>query len=371
MTNLMKRLASAGALVVVALGASPAFAAGSDTNAGTTISNSASVTYSVASVSGFTASTASPDVITVDRKVQFSVVEKATIGTTTVTPGQNGAVTIFDVTNTTNGALDIRIAAANLAAGSQSVHGGSSTDAYDVTNFTYYRENGLAAGFQATGPNADTLLVASGGVYWLDEVAEDAVVTVYVGADTATSTTNGQVAVVSLTGIAATPGAASTLGSVLADDSGSANTTAVQNVFNDAAGSETGDIAKDGKHSSRDSYTVSAPTLAVSKISWVISDPVNLTSNPKMIPGATVGYCITVANSGSQAADTVSVTDNLSALPVAYVASSAQVITGGPSGGTCSGTGGGGSYASGTVTGNLSTVSAGSSKSVWFTVIIN
>ena len=143
-------------------------------------------------------------------------------------------------------------------------------------------------------------------------------------------------------------------------------------MFNEAAGTETGDVVRDGKHSARDSYTVSAPTLAVSKISWVIDDPINGTTNPKMIPGATVGYCITVTNTGSAAADSVTVTDILTALPVAYVASSAQVISAGPSGGTCSGTGAGGSFASNTVTGALGTVPATSGvKSVWFRATIN
>jgi uncharacterized repeat protein (TIGR01451 family) len=367
-----KRLAAAAAFAASVCGITPAFAAGADTNAGTAISNTASIAYSVNSVTGFTASS-NTDVINVDRKVQLSVVEKATVGTTSVTPGQTGQATIFDITNTTNGALDIRIAAANLTSGSQAnVHGGSVTDAFDVTNFVYYVENGLSPGLQTSGASADTLLVASGGVFYLDEVAEDAVKTVYVLADTPTTATNGQIAAISLTGTASLPGTASTMGAVLADDSGTANTSAVQNVFNDAAGTETGDIVKDGKHSARDDYTVSAPVLAVSKISWVVSDPVSGTTNPKMIPGAVVGYCITVSNTGPTAADSVSITDNLSTLPVTYTASSAQVIAAGPSGGTCSGSGAGGAFASSTVTGTLGTVPATTGvKSVWFTVTIN
>src|SRR3546814_20315203 len=37
--------------------------------------------------------------------------------------------------------------------------------------------------------------------------------------------------------------------------------------------------------------------------------PVNATSNPKLIPGAVVEYCIAVANSGSAAATSVAITD--------------------------------------------------------------
>ena len=48
-------------------------------------------------------------------------------------------------------------------------------------------------------------------------------------------------------------------------------------------------------------------TLSVTKISALISDPVNLTSNPKAIPGALVEYLISVANNGTAATDNNSV----------------------------------------------------------------
>lgn len=53
-------------------------------------------------------------------------------------------------------------------------------------------------------------------------------------------------------------------------------------------------------------------TLTVSKVSSIISDPVNGTNNPKAIPGATVEYLITVTNTGTSAtqADTVTVWDD-------------------------------------------------------------
>ncbi len=52
--------------------------------------------------------------------------------------------------------------------------------------------------------------------------------------------------------------------------------------------------------------------LTVSKISSIIADPINGTTNPKAIPGATVEYLITVTNIGSDSVfqDTVSVLDN-------------------------------------------------------------
>lgn len=47
--------------------------------------------------------------------------------------------------------------------------------------------------------------------------------------------------------------------------------------------------------------------LSVTKVSSLISDPVNLTSNPKAIPGALVEYLISVANNGTAATDNNSV----------------------------------------------------------------
>lgn len=44
-------------------------------------------------------------------------------------------------------------------------------------------------------------------------------------------------------------------------------------------------------------------TLSVSKVSTVLSDPVNGTTDPKAIPGATIEYLITVTNTGSEATD--------------------------------------------------------------------
>ncbi len=47
--------------------------------------------------------------------------------------------------------------------------------------------------------------------------------------------------------------------------------------------------------------------LSVTKVSSLISDPVNLTTNPKAIPGALVEYLISVTNNGTAATDTNSV----------------------------------------------------------------
>jgi uncharacterized repeat protein (TIGR01451 family) len=54
-------------------------------------------------------------------------------------------------------------------------------------------------------------------------------------------------------------------------------------------------------------------SLTVDKSSSIVSDPVNGTSNPKFIPGATARYCILVTNAGSATSTIVALTDTLPA----------------------------------------------------------
>jgi uncharacterized repeat protein (TIGR01451 family) len=83
-------------------------------------------------------------------------------------------------------------------------------------------------------------------------------------------------------------------------------------VLADGAGDD--DAANDGAHSATDTYVVSAANLTVTKSSRPISDPVNGTTNPKMIPGATVEYCISVVNAtGSATATGINLVDVLPA----------------------------------------------------------
>jgi len=62
--------------------------------------------------------------------------------------------------------------------------------------------------------------------------------------------------------------------------------------------------------------------LTISKTSSVLSDGINA-AGPKAIPGATIRYCILVANPGTLPASSVSVTDSLPA-QLAYIAGTAR-----------------------------------------------
>ena len=75
-------------------------------------------------------------------------------------------------------------------------------------------------------------------------------------------------------------------------------------------------------------FAVAGATISATVTSTPITDPVNLTTNPKLIPGGTVRYCVTVSNAGPGNAEALS---GVHIIPVsqAYIAGTIR------SGGTC------------------------------------
>lgn len=358
MTKNIKLLATGSCLALAILGASPALAAG--TTAGATITNTVTVNFQVGGVSQ-TASTGS-NAITVDRKVAIRVQETGT-ATTSVVPGQTAAVTTFTVTNDTNATIDIGLTAAQLTGGT-AAHGG--TDNFDVTGLGVFVDTNSNGTYDA---GTDT------AVTYLDEVAADGARTIFVVGGIAASRVNGDVAGVTLQGQAREGGAAATQGTVITATAG-ANTSGVDTVLFDSVGVVAGDVANDGRASDDDDFTVSAAILSVFKQSRIVSDPVNGTTNPKMIPGATIEYCIVVANgSGGAAATSVNISDPLPAqttYDAAYGIFQSGTYTGSAPSGTCNLDGtAGGSFAAGTVSGTLGTVNAGTTRTLYFRATIN
>ena len=115
-----------------------------------------------------------------------------------------------------------------------------------------------------------------------------------------------------------------------------------------------------------------AAALTLTKVSSVISDPFNGTTNPKMIPGAIVQYCITVKNaSGGAPATSVALSDLLPTTTT-YQSTYGILLNGTVTGTTCNLDGAsGGSFAAGTVAGTLPTVAAGDARTLVFRVTVN
>lgn len=60
-------------------------------------------------------------------------------------------------------------------------------------------------------------------------------------------------------------------------------------------------------------FCKAVPGISVTKVSSVISDPLNGTTNPKAIPGAVMEYCILITNTGSATLSSISASDPLPA----------------------------------------------------------
>ena len=348
-------MASVAMVAVLALAPGMAQAAG--TLAGSTITNTASLNFQVGGISQ-TAQSASNSVV-VDRKVNMTLVNVG--ATTTVSPGQTAAATTWTLTNTSNDTLDFALSAINQTTGATAQHGG--TDAFDVSNIKYYVDTNANGVYD---PGTDTQ------VTWIDELAPDTAKTIFVVSDAPLAATNAQVSGLVLTATAEAGGAAATQGAVLTATAG-ANTAGVDTVFADGAG--TSDAANDGKISAKGDYTVAAAVLSVNKYATLISDPINGTTNPKMIPGAVVEYCIALANgAGSATATAITVSDPVPAT-VTYSASTV-FLNATVSGSTCSGGTAGTDAAnfnavSKTVSGTLSNLAAGASAGLRFRVTVN
>ncbi|HLY97078.1 MAG TPA: hypothetical protein VKO66_07655 [Sideroxyarcus sp.] len=271
-------------------------AAAAGTASGTTISNSASLAYSVGGVAqtGITSAAAS---FVVDEKVNLTVVGGAT---TNVVPGATGQITTFTVTNNANSPLDFSLASNQVATGDQ----------FDATACSVFVESGATAGYQAAQDTA----------VFIDELAADATATVYTVCSIPATVINTNTALVGLTATAlgtftgtngayvATPAAQ---GAAIVATAGADTPGSVDIVFADIAGTE--DAARDAKHSARDTYSVVTAALTVSKTATLLCDPFNGVTNPKNIPGAITQWSIAVANTGSAPATLTTITDTLAA----------------------------------------------------------
>ena len=354
MTSKLNSVGFIGLAAITSLAATPALAAG--TTAGTTITNTATVDYQVGGVAQGQQSASNN--FTVDRKINLLVEEVGTV-TTNVVPGQTNAVTTFQLTNSSNEVLDFALVASQIVGGT-AAHGG--TDSFDATNVRIYRDN-TSSGSIGSWDFGDTLV--SG---YIDELVVDTAIRLFVVADIPAGLANNAVAGVTLRATAREGGTSGSQGAAITETTG-ANTAGKDTVFADTAG-VTGDAARDGSHSDNDDYTVQTATLTVTKTSRVISDPFNNTTNPKLIPGAVVEYCIAVANSGSADATSVVINDPV---PGQLTFNAGTILLNGTvTAGTCNADGvAGGSYSAPNVSGTIATIAAGATRTLVFRATVN
>ena len=284
-----------------------AMAAG--TASGSTISNQASLSYSVGAVpqtailSDGDSGTPGVQATTflVDNKVNMTVtrVDAAPVN---VIPGSTPvtAITTFTVTNNGNTSQDFALAATDMAIGTANPFGGALLDSFIASGCT------ISNVVVATG----TMGTYTAGDQFINALTPDSSATVSVTCTIPANQANGTLAVVSLTATAHADNAANTLGAALTNSG--ANTAAVDVVFADTvAGPAVGDTALNGANSALDAYLIQTAMLTVAKTTAPVCDPANGNANPKNIPGAAVRYAITIANTGGASATLTQVTDTL------------------------------------------------------------
>ena len=288
------------------------------TPSGTTISNSATLTYTIGA--GPATSATSVATFTVDDKVNVLVAGGVI---TNVSPNQIGVATPFTVTNNGNATQGYNLAAANATSGAYTVNATPITDNFDpATALRICLDDGSGGGTANDGIlQAGELAAcpAAPGVTSIATLAPGATVYLLVVTDTPSSgagSNNGDAAVVSLkaTTLWPTPlvpaeentGTPPTAGAVVT--ASGANTADVDVVLADAAGVIAGDAASDGVHSTYGAYLVGGVNVAVTKTVTSVIDP-NGTAVP--MPNAVLTYQIAVAVSGTGTATNLVITDPL------------------------------------------------------------
>lgn len=300
--HLFRALLLSGAVALMA----PQLAAAA-TPACTQINNTAHVNYQVGGVAqgpggaGIDSNTASFYVgVKVD--VVLTRVDGAPVS---VNPNQTGATLTYNVLNNGNVPMKYVLTTTAEANGTTDPYPPNTrADNFDGTAITTNGTAGLTSTIAtlAAGANQNVLVTATipatqvnndFAVYGLTAQSQ------WVGTSTDIVAKNGTIV-------------ATTIGTATCTALGA---TTIDVVSADGVGSESGDVAYDGKHSIREAFIVAAAGLTISKSSAVYWDPVNLYVSPKAIPGAVVTYTITIANAnGAAQADNVNVSDSLNAM---------------------------------------------------------
>jgi uncharacterized repeat protein (TIGR01451 family) len=286
----MYRIAAIVLFAAIAL-AIPKSVRAANTAAGVTITNQATVNYTVGAVPQ-TAVLGNTVTFVVDRVIYVTVTKQSDV---TSAPSSTYQAIQFLVTNGSNTAMRFALSPVS-----------KSTNTWSLTGVNIYRDNNSNGQYDA----GDTLYADAST---FGDIASGATVTVLIVGDIPGTVTNAEYADYDLVATAVDAGTLT----VSTETAGTkaANLNTVMTIFGDAAGSATGDTLHNGQHSASGRFTVTAAGLTVNKTAAVFSDPISGTTNPKAIPGAVVTYTVTVSNAaGGAAATNVAITDNLNAV---------------------------------------------------------
>ena len=350
----LKRMASTlAAAALLWSAADTASAIGAD--AGITVSNTASVVYTVNAVVQPAVASNAADFV-VDRLVDLTVtaIPVTYVG---VTPATNGAF-LFSVANTSNATLGFNMSAANNAT---DPFGG--TDNFDPTTLTTVVDAGVLGTYE---PGVDVATTA-------DTVAEDGTFGVWIVAAIPGGQGNLDIAAVTLTATAREPGVA---GAALTEQANPEDPLVMETVFGDGAGDT--DAAQDAAFSDSGAYQVASADVTITKTETLISDPINgVAPNARHIPGAVVEYVVTVSNDVTSAfpATTLTISDVLPGdvlfSPDTYGVGFGIDLDGTPQTNAADSPTDESSFAAGTVTVAVPSLAAGASAVITFRVTVD
>lgn len=352
------------------------------TNAGTTVSNLATLNFQVGGVAqteieSSEAGNSAPGVgngsattFDVDRILDLTVTA-IDVAEVSVSPGANNgtdetnSVALeFTVDNTGNARQNIALQAVNTANGLGSAD--NTAGASEVTSFQYYLDTNTN-GVLDTGDTAIATATPGGSGIAVpvltDQEYASAAVTVFVVAQIPTSVnvSAGDIAAISLVAAVAEPDTddptAGNLGAtgalITTDDAATADTGAIEDVLADGTAGTAGedgsfdfatgtanlndgdDVISNGQHSDTSAYIVATADISVSKAVATVCDNTNLATNPKAIPGSIQRYTITVTN-GSTSTQSATLTQLEDLIPTNTTLTVMKDYGGAP-GATCAG----------------------------------
>lgn len=294
-----------GAVAALLLISQQSMAAG--TAAGSTISNQAQVDYSVGTIpqefilsdpagnSTPGAGQGSSTDFVVDNRVDFTLVEEAGPGATSVTPNQLNNWVAFRLINTGNQTQDYQLIATNLTSGA--VNG--LTDDVQMENLRVFVD----------GNNDGAFVPADDTGTFVDSLLADGEVVIFIVADanTVPVLVNGNVANVNLEAITANAG------------SGAGTVTLASSSLNDSTVEDVvlavGGVNGTGNNNAQDGFQVVSADLLITKTSLLISDEFNSGNDVEVINNG-----ITIPCTANAAADGCSLNAGTGVLTVAGLA---------------------------------------------------
>lgn len=265
------------------------------TAAGTVVTNQARVSFNAEDIAqDEVVSNASSFVV--DRVINLNFVRNDASYVTGV-PNEANIIATFTLTNLGNGTQDFNFGIAQQNAGTSDVFGG--TDTINLQN------NSIRVDV-----NGDGVYIASDdNKAYVDELAPDDSILVFVRGRLPAASVDGDIASIRVLARTRNGGLPGSLGTNVSQSGGADNEATEEIVFADGTGIGSGDSDNDARFAAMTAYKVVSANLSVTKISSVISDPINGTVFAKRIPGALIEYTVTVDNSGSADADELVVLD--------------------------------------------------------------